>query len=197
MKRIFYRAFMLSLLAAMLCGLGYAGYIVIIVLNGPYDKPTGEQETKQATQQLLTRSSLEDSETQIRRAVQQITATGSELVPGMEWKQDGDREQSGCDKPYDQTEGLTLHLQDYVSDTPIPDSAWPTYLDRARQIATRAGATTQETMDDRPGHKEVWFSNPDDGTVIKVGYQAATVISATVGCHLPRNQLMAPPHPTS
>jgi hypothetical protein len=167
------------------------------VLDDSGDKPTGQKETAEATQRLLTRPSLEDTETQVRSVVEQIAAAGSQLMPGTQWYWHRDRTPSGCNKPYDQTDGRIVYLQNYVSDTPVPDDVWPVFLERSRAITAQIGATAPETMPGKAGNYEVWFSNPDDGTTIKVGSQAATVISAIVGCHLPRDGFTTPPRPTS
>ncbi|MCX4093967.1 LppA family lipoprotein [Nocardia sp. alder85J] len=80
-----------------------------------------------------------------------------------------------------------------------PDDVWPHFVERSRAIAAAATAPP-ESMQDRLGHHDMWFSNPEDGTMIQISSQAVGVIAGTVGCHLPQAMLTPPttaPHPTS
>ncbi|KZM69659.1 LppA family lipoprotein [Nocardia terpenica] len=168
-----------------------------LMTEGDSSKPTSDKETAAATQRLLGRPSLEDAEAQLRSAVEQIAAAGTDLIPGMQWSWNRERTPSGCDKPYDRTDGRIVYLQEYVSNTPVPDNVWQAFAERAHAIAAQVGATTPETMQNAPGNHDVWFFNPEDGTTIKIGSQVATVISGTVGCHLPASRLTPPTRPTS
>ncbi|MEG8183826.1 hypothetical protein GZH49_35745 [Nocardia terpenica] len=197
MKLTWTRALIVAVVAIAVVALVTIGRVVFAVMSIPDNKPTSPQETARATQNLLGRPSLEDTEARLRSVVEQIAAAGTELVPGMQWYWNGDREMGGCDKPYDDTEGRIAYLPDYVSNTPIPDAVWSAFLERVRPIAAQMGATAPTTMQNTHGNYEVWFSSPDDGTTIKVGSQAATVISGIVGCHLPRDKYDTTVRPTS
>ncbi|QIS08809.1 LppA family lipoprotein [Nocardia arthritidis] len=188
--------------AAMLLLIGWT-FVSISDSNPPH---TSEKDTAEAAQRLLKLPPLEDAEAELRAVVQQIGAAATELVPGMKWEWNRDPMRSDCPAPYDQTNGQISYLRHYYSDTPIPDDVWPQFLDRVRTIAATVGATAPETMQNQsgtassPGNHDVWFSNPSSGTTIKVGTQRASVISATVGCHLPKDKFSSPtptPKPTS
>ncbi|RDI56003.1 LppA family lipoprotein [Nocardia mexicana] len=161
--------------------------------------PTGPQDTAAAAQRLQQRPSLEDSAAQLQQLVEQIGAAATELVPGLRWEWQNDEMSKACPPPYDRTNGRILNLRLYVStpNTPLPDDIWPRFVERVRPLAATVGATAPETMQDQTGKHDVRFVNPDDGTTIKIGSQATTVIGGTVGCRLPHDQFATPVRPTS
>ncbi|RDI68019.1 LppA family lipoprotein [Nocardia pseudobrasiliensis] len=152
-------------------------------------EPTDPAETAAAAQRLRQRPTLEDSERQLQRVVEQIAAAATELVPELRWRWEREKTRLDCPPPYDRTDGRMLELALYVTpDQPIPDRLWPQFIERIRPIAATVGATAPNAVQDRAGRHDVRFVNPDDGTTIKVGSQVATVIGATVGCRLPRDR---------
>ncbi|WP_194819800.1 LppA family lipoprotein [Nocardia sp. XZ_19_385] len=182
-----------------------AGVIMMILLaiglyrmtENPYE-PSSDDETAAAAQQLQQRSSMEDATAEINGVVEQIAAAASELVPGLRFYWNREESTTRCGRPFDRTNGLKRTLRNYVASAPIPDEVWPTLVGRVNEIVAKVGASNPAVMQDinsvpgTPGNHDIWFSNPDIGTVIKVGSQKATVISATTGCHLKRADFANP-----
>ncbi|MEV0246306.1 LppA family lipoprotein [Nocardia sp. NPDC050712] len=167
-------------------------------LSDRNDKPTTEQETAAAARVLVQRPPMEETKQQLESTVMEIAAVASELAPEMRWGWNRDETSSRCGKPYDMTRGYSVTLRNYVSSTPIPEPVWPTFLARVSDIAAKAGATVPSTMQNTPdatgtpANHDVWFSNQENGTLIKVGSQKAAVISATTGCRLDRADFANP-----
>ncbi|RJO76777.1 hypothetical protein D5S18_11020 [Nocardia panacis] len=185
--------------AAMLLLIGWT----VVNIHDPYPH-TDAKETAEAAQRLRSLPPLEDAETELENIVQQVGAAATELIPGMKWQWNRELTRSYCTAPYDQTNGRISYLRHYYSDTPIPDEIWPQLIERVRVIVATVGATTPDIMQDRsgtassPGNHDVWFSNPTTGTTITVGTQQASVITGTVGCHLPKDGFNSPtPTPKS
>ncbi|MQY24367.1 LppA family lipoprotein [Nocardia macrotermitis] len=150
--------------------------------DNPYGK-TGSADTQKAAARLAELPTLEDTETQLRAAVVELGSYVSSLVPGLTWQWVDERSLESCDRPYDQTKGSKVRLQNYVSNLGIPDTVWPRVLDRARQLAAPLGATGSEVFEDKPGNHTVRLYS-QEGTVIFRGTQGA-VISSNTGCRLP------------
>ncbi|WP_280240704.1 LppA family lipoprotein [Nocardia abscessus] len=189
-----------TIIAVVLAIVGVLAMGYRLMNSGDPYEATSEQDTERATQQLLSRPSIEDVEPRVQAIVEQIGAAAAELVPGMHWKWNRDSELLSCDRPFDQTSGRKVHLRLLYSGTPIPDEIWPRFFERARALAATLGATTQQTVHNGPSTgvgRDVNFYNPEDGTAIRIGSQRATVISGIVGCHLPRADFGSPIPPTS
>lgn len=150
--------------------------------DNPYEK-TNPADTQKATARLSELPSLEDTEAQLRAAVVELGSYVSSLVPGLTWNWVDDRSLESCDRPYDQTKGSKVKLQNYVSNPGIPETVWPRVLDRARQLASPLGATGSEVFDNKSGSHTVRLYS-QEGTTIFVGSQGA-VISSNTGCRLP------------
>lgn len=162
--------------------------------DNPYEK-TDAADTRSAATRLAGLPTLEDSETQLRAAVVELGAYVGSLVPGLTWTWVDDRALESCDRPYDQTEGSKVRLQNYVSTAGIPDTVWPRILDRARQLAGPLGATGAEAVENKSGdHRVRLYSR--EGTMIFLGTQGA-VISSNTGCRLPAAIKNPSPPPTS
>src|SRR5882757_8959640 len=91
------------------------------VSDNPYQK-TDPTSTAKAAEQLGKLGSLEDTEAQVKAAVEQLGSYVSSLVPGLTWSWYRDRSQVACDPPYDQTPGEKVTLQNYIASAGIPDS---------------------------------------------------------------------------
>ncbi|WP_280491065.1 LppA family lipoprotein [Nocardia asiatica] len=179
--------------------LSIIGVVVLtVVVYEAADDPnprTTDEETRQATQQLLDRPSLEEAERQARTIMEQIGTVAGELVPGIRLGPNRDREVASCPRPFDQTEGRTVRLQNLYSDTRIPDDVWHVYVERVRALAATLGAIQQRQATEEPSTgagRGVNFYNPDTGTTIWIGSDRVTIISGTVGCHLPQDKFGSP-----
>lgn len=151
--------------------------------DNPYEK-TGPAESQKAESRLAQLPTLEATEDQLRAAVTELATYVSSLVPGLTWQWVDDRSLESCDRPYDQTRGSKVKLQNYISNpTGIPDTVWPQVLDRARQLVAPLGATGTEVFADEPGNHTVRLYSPES-TMLFIGTRGA-VISANTGCRLP------------
>ncbi|MTE14145.1 LppA family lipoprotein [Nocardia aurantiaca] len=157
-------------------------------LDNPYKK-TGPAETAQAQQVLLSRPTFEDTHARVTKAVEDLAAYASSLVPGMTWHwTDKDRQPSACAAPYDQTAGRDFSLPNYVTEGGdpthggIPDAVWPQVREKARQLAADLGATQTDPVPvtETPGNREARFIG-DNGTVL---WLSTRVISSETGCRL-------------
>ncbi|WP_067665754.1 LppA family lipoprotein [Nocardia miyunensis] len=154
--------------------------------DNPYEK-TNPADTQKAAARLAELPTLEDTETQLRAAVVELGSYVSSLVPGLTWQWVDERSVESCDRPYDQTQGSKVRLQNYVSNSGIPDTVWPQVLDRARRLADPLGVTGSEVFANKPGNHTVRLDS-QEGTTIFLGTQGA-VISSNTGCRLPQHDL--------
>lgn len=178
------------------------------------DKPTTQQETEEAARKLQSRPTLEEAEAQMQQVMEQIASAATELVPNMRFEWTRDRSTPDCAQPFDRTYGRQVYLRNLVSPEPFPEDKWPTFMARAKELAATVGATwsqqiveepsgTTETSPSSPGaapqygDHDVNFYNSDTGDTVRVGTSKATVIAATVGCHLPKDKFDNPIRPTS
>jgi len=168
------------------------------VLDDPY-KATGGADTATAAAKLVPLPSLEETEARVRQAVLELGTYTSTLVPGLQWHWDGNRSPRGCGRPYDETQGSSVHLPDYLAFGPIPDAAWPQALQRAKELAASLGATGGQGFKDQPGDHLARFYSPQ-GTVLSLGTAVNAIISGDTGCRLPaavKNLPPPPPPPSS
>lgn len=154
------------------------------VLDNPYDKP-GPAVTADAAAILESLPSLEDTEVQVRTAVERIAAFVDTLVPRREWTWTRDRSAGGCLGRYGDTDGESVYSKNYLSKGPIPDAVWPAIFEQARTLAAAVGATEYETFHDDPGNHDVRFYSPEF-TSITVSSRGNAVISSSTGCRLPQ-----------
>ena len=157
--------------------------------ENPYQK-TEPAETAEAAEKLVSLPSVEDTEIQVRQAVEELGGHVSTLVPGLTWRWIRSRSSIDCDPPYDQTQGQQVSLQFYSASRGIPDEVWPQVREHARELAARVGATESEMFADEPGHHNVRFFSRE-GTEFQVGSRGAVITSGT-GCRLPA-ALKSPP----
>lgn len=151
-------------------------------MGNPYNH-TGD-EIAAAAALLPTLPSLEDTEAQITEAVVQIASAATTIAPELQWEWRRERTQSSCGGAFGKTDGLEIDLPNYVSPTPISDTAWPGLLQAARDIAASFGITRLNVRVDAPGHHDVVLTS-DDGSRIILVTDVAAVISARTGCRLP------------
>lgn len=150
-------------------------------MENPYNHT--DEEIAAAETALRTWPSLEETETQVTTAVQQIADAATAISPTLSWKPDRPREQGGCPDAYGKTDGLSIETQFLVSGTPIADADWPRVLQSARDIASAIGITEIEVRADQPGNHDVkLYSN--DGNKIYLGSLDAAVLRARTGCRL-------------
>ncbi|OBJ97354.1 hypothetical protein A5638_14315 [Mycolicibacterium fortuitum] len=75
-------------------------------------------------------------------------------------------------------------LRNYVSDNPIPEQNWKQAADLAQQAASSLGATELTVFKDHPNNHDLQFTS-DTGTTLRIGSQAAALITGSTGCRLP------------
>lgn len=157
-------------------------------LDTPYQK-TGPDETAESLQKLRELPSFEETQAQLRQAVEELAAYASSLVPGMTWKWVRDEYPSGCDAPYDQTPGKHMNLRNYQTqggDTAhgggISEEAWPAVWDKARELAASLGATETDPFPfkEEIGDRDARFYGAN-GTVL---WLSTRLISSDTGCRL-------------
>ncbi|GAB2652408.1 hypothetical protein GCM10027169_16910 [Gordonia jinhuaensis] len=165
------------------------------MLDDPYEQP-GESDTAKAAATLASLPSLEDTEAQVKNAVDQLSQYISTMVPGARWEQTGDRMGSGCLRPYNGTDGDLVYLPRYVAETQIPDNVWPQVFERAKELAATLGATGVERFHDEPGNHDVRFYSKE-GTTIHLAAGGNTVLASITGCRLTQAKMTAPPPPPS
>lgn len=91
---------------------------------------------------------------------------------------------AGCggSTPDHQPKGAEPETGAYLSDSPIPEHAWPAVLDEVSRLLKREyDATTSSIPQDRTGHHDVRYSS-HDGFSFAFGYQLATSIDASGPC---------------
>nr|WP_240945428.1 LppA family lipoprotein [Rhodococcus sp. HNM0569] len=167
------------------------------VTKNPYEA-TGEQDTAAAAQRLTELPTLEATEAHAQRVAEELGAYITSLAPHLQWEWMDSRSQSGCHRPYDQTDGKLVAIPNYVAKGSIPDSIWPQALQRARELASELGATEVETFHNEPGNRDVRFYSKE-GTAIRFGDMGNTLIGIDTGCRLPEAVANSapPPPPTS
>lgn len=176
---------------------------------GDNDRPTTRQQTEEAARELRTRPSLEDAEAGVHSVMERIAGAATELVPTMRFEWVNDRMASDCTKPFDKTNGRIVYMRNLMAQEPFPEDRWPEFFSKAQELAGTLGATWSQTVrgdqstSSAPapsttpavaefGRHDVNFYNPDTGTSIRIRAFKATVISATVGCHLPKDKFDTP-----
>ncbi|WP_346764656.1 LppA family lipoprotein [Rhodococcus sp. HNM0569] len=162
--------------------------------KNPYEA-TGEQDTAAAAQRLTELPTLEATESHAQRIAEELGAYITTLAPHLQWEWKRSRTQSGCHRPYDQTEGKLVALPAYVAQDPIPESVWPRVVERARALAETLGATELETFHDEPGNRDLRYYSRE-GTAVRFLNLDNAVISADTGCRLPEavaNRTPLPP----
>ena len=119
----------------------------------------------------------------IEHVGQQISAIAPTVT--FTWRREESR--AGCSPPYEQSDGQEILLAKYVSDVPIPDANWKQAYDISSQAAHTLGASTVTVFKDAPNDHDVQFSS-DTGTILRIGSQAAALITGSTGCRLPASK---------
>lgn len=148
---------------------------------GPAASPTS---TAAAVDQLKSLASLEDTKAQVQKAMNEITAAATRVVPALEWLPLHGETPNGCEAPFDRTDGQSIILPDLTAGADVTEPQWQAILAAAKQSAAKVGATDMQVMQDGPTHHDVGFYGPA-GIFIKIGYQGNLVVSGNTGCRLP------------
>jgi hypothetical protein len=157
-------------------------------MNDRY-QPTAPTEADQAADELTSLPSLEDTQNALKAAIggvgQRISAIDPTVTPPVAfgWRHAPSR--TGCKPPYEQSAGKDILLPSYVSEVPIAEQHWKQAYGIAQQAAAALGAATVTVFKDAPNDHDVQFSN-DTGTTLRLGSQAAALITGSTGCRLPR-----------
>lgn len=155
-------------------------------MTGPYE-PTPPTVADEAAQLLESLPSLEETQRQVRAAVEDIKAAVGRIIPGVTWRsnQDASGLRSQCPKPYDQSKGEYFTLPNEIAVmVQISESQWSQIQQAATEAAAKVEATEIQVMRNEPGIHDVGFYGPG-GLFIKVGYHGNLVISGDTGCRLP------------
>lgn len=158
------------------------------MFEDPY-KSTGTDKTAEAAARLAQLPTLEDTETRLGAAIEELGSYVSSLVSGLTWQWTRERSTAECDPPFDRTRGSMVYLRNYVSHPAIPEDVWPRVLDRARRLAAGLGATGSEVFADEPGNHTVRFYSTES-TELSIGTRGA-VIGGVTGCRLPAAEAAA------
>ncbi|MBD8506918.1 hypothetical protein HT102_10500 [Hoyosella sp. G463] len=148
-------------------------------MNNPYNH--SEQEVAHAAATLRGLPALEETEAQIVAVVAKIKAAASRINAGLQWEEARPRRAGGCGGAFANTDGSSVTMAVWVSDTPIPDNDWPAILRAARDIAAGSGITGIAVRADKPGHHDVVLTG-EAGTRIALGTKLAASISSETGC---------------
>lgn len=152
------------------------------------DAPTPSTDAAKALDELKSLPSVEDTQTAVQNAMNEITAAATKLDPSITWLPMHGESTGNCETPYEQTDGKRIFLPDLVSEgAQVSESEWATILQAAKMAAQKIGATNVQVIHDAPGNHDVWFSGPT-GIYIKVGYQGNLVVSGYTGCRLPQDK---------
>ncbi|GAB5019736.1 hypothetical protein JHV675_26280 [Mycobacterium avium subsp. hominissuis] len=156
-------------------------------VNQP-DAPTPPNDAAKALQVLKSLPSFEDTQAQVQAAMNEITAAAGKVVPSVTWETPHEGSGLGCEKPYEQTDGLGYFLPDQVAaNVSVSEQQWATIQEAAKQAAAKIDATEIQVMQNNPGNHDVGFYGPT-GIFIKVGYRGNLVVSGYTGCRLPRDK---------
>ncbi|WP_445169291.1 LppA family lipoprotein [Mycolicibacterium sp. Dal123E01] len=150
----------------------------------PYE-PTPSTAATKALTDLKTLPSLQDTQTQVQGAVNEISSAVTALIPAAHFEDLHGGATDKCEQPYEQTGGKRYFLPDRVAaNIAVSEADWDKILQAAKASAAKLGATDIQTMQDQPGNHNVGFYGPA-GLFIKVGYQGNLGISGYTGCRLP------------
>lgn len=156
-------------------------------MYNPYE-PTPPTEAAKALEQLKTLPSLEDTQTQVQAAINDITAAASKIVSGMKWKTADNAETDNCQQPYEQTDGKRYFLPNRIAaNITVTEQDWAKILHAAKDAAAKIGATDSQVFRDEPGNHDVEIIGPG-GLYVRVGYAGNLIVSGYTGCRLPRDK---------
>ncbi len=152
------------------------------------DAPTPSADATKALDELKSLPSLEDTTTQVKAAIDEITTAASKAVPGIVWTAATNEDTGNCEAPYEQTDGKRYFLPNQVAtDVAVSEQQWNDLLKVAKDAAAKLDATEVQVMQDQPGKHDVWFTGPA-GVFIKFSYKGNMVVSGYTGCRLPKDK---------
>ena len=156
-------------------------------MDQPY-APTPPSDAANAVAELKALPTLEQTEAQVKAAVDEIAAATSAVVPLAKWEDLHGASTDICEHPYEQSDGKRMFLPDRVAaNVAVSEADWAKIFQIAKDASAKVGATDIQAMHDEPGHHDVGFYGPA-GLFIKVGYQGNLGISGYTGCRLPQAQ---------
>ncbi|MDI3314401.1 MAG: LppA family lipoprotein [Mycobacterium sp.] len=156
-------------------------------MTGP-DQPTSPSVAAKALEVLKSLPSLEDTQTQVQAAMNEIKTAASTLIPGITWETPHEGSGSTCARPYEQSDGREYFPPDAVAvRVPMSEQDWAKIQEAAKRAAAKLDATEVQVFQDKPGDHDVRFYGPT-GISIGVGYRGNLVVSGFTGCRLPRDQ---------
>ena len=176
-------------------GYGLLGAVVVAIaittsgchMENP-DAPTPSTDTAKALDELKSLPSLEDTQTAVQNAMNEITTTATKVNPSISWLPMHGGSTGNCEAPYDQSDGKRIFLPDLVAQgAQLSESDWATILAAAKESAAKIGATEVQVMQDQPGNHDVGFYGPT-GIFIKIAYKGNLVVSGYTGCRLPQDK---------
>lgn len=152
-------------------------------MTNPY-KPTDPGRAGQAAVALESLPTLEAARDQVQSAIEQLGRQITAAAPNthFEWRREDSR--TGCNPPYEQSEGKLISLRNYVSESPVPEQNWKQIYDLAQQTAHTLGLANVTVFKDAPNDHDLQFSD-ETGAVLRLGSKDATVITGATGCRLP------------
>lgn len=173
-------------LGVIACVMSFALAATGCHVKNPY-QPTDPTQASNAATSLKSLPSLEDTQAQMKSVIEHVGQQISAVAPTVTftWRRDDSR--AGCSPPYEQSEGQEILLAKYVSDVPIPEANWKQAYDLAAQAAHTLGAGTVTVFKDTPNNHDVQFSS-DTGTILRIGSQAAALLTGSTGCRLPASK---------
>ena len=157
-------------------------------MNDP-QQPTDPTQAGHAASSLNSLPSLEDTQTTMKATIEQVGQKISAIAPAVvfSWRRTTTRTE--CSPPYEQSDGLQVRMPNYVSEVPIPEQSWGQAYEIAKEAAATLGATTITVFKDAPNDHDVQVSN-DTGTTLRVGSQAAALVTGGTGCRLPADKAL-------
>ena len=153
----------------------------------PYT-PAPSTAASQASADLKSLPSFEDTKSQLLAAIDEITTATSQKIPDAVSETATNADSGSCPAPYDQSDGQSAYLPNRIAENiAVSEQQWTDLLEVAKTSAAKFGATDSQVMQDQPGKHNVWFSGPA-GAFIKFSYKGNMVVSGYTGCRLPQNK---------
>jgi len=152
------------------------------------DAPTPSIDAAKALTQLKSLPSLEDTQTAVQNAMNEIASAATKSDPSISFLPMHGEDTGNCETPYEQTDGKRVFLPNFVAEgARVSEPGWATILAAARAAAQKIGATEVRVMKDQPSNHDVRFYGPT-GIFIKIAYKGNLVVSGYTGCRLPQSK---------
>lgn len=150
--------------------------------------PTPSAAATPTADELQSLPSLEETASQVRAVMTEITDAASKLDPTITWLPLHGDERGNCEAPYQSGDGKRLFLPDQVAEgAHVSEAHWVMILAAATTAAAKIGATDVQVMKDQSGNHDVWFTGPA-GISVKTAYHGNLVVSGYTGCRLPSDK---------